>query len=129
MKKIEINKENLMKLLKNKDITIGQGTYGLVKKIDDNTLLKIYYKKIYNTYKSLNEQTLDKEISNNKEIADFIDNLPGNIRKMLPEDEHKLLDCIEPLPNSSGSISKGRILKITIDNFLDCDDKSGKESR
>lgn len=74
MKKIEINKENLMKLLKNKDITIGQGTYGLVKKIDDNTLLKIYYKKIYNTYKSLNEQTLDKEISNNKEIADFIRN-------------------------------------------------------
>ena len=74
MKKIEINKENLMKLLKNKDITIGQGTYGLVKKIDDNTLLKIYYKKIYNTYKSLNEQTLDKEISNNKEIEEFIIN-------------------------------------------------------
>lgn len=64
-----------------------------------------------------------------KEIADFIDNLPENIRKMLPEDEHKLLDCIELLPNSSGSISKGRILKITIDNFLDCDDEFGKESR
>ena len=72
MKKVEINKENLMQLLKNKDITIGQGTYGLIKKVDDNTLLKIYYKKIYNTYKSLNEETLDKEISNNKEIEEIV---------------------------------------------------------
>lgn len=63
-----------MQLLKNKDITIGQGTYELVKKIDDNTLLKIYYKKIYNTYKSLNEQTWDKEISNNKEIEEIVKN-------------------------------------------------------
>ena len=61
-----------------------------------------------------------------KEIADFIDNLPENIRKMLPEDEHDLLDCIELLPNSPDSISKGRILKITIDNFLDCEDPQGK---
>lgn len=61
-----------------------------------------------------------------KEIADFIVNLPKNVRKMLPEDEHELLDCIELLPNSPGSISKGRILKITIDNYLDCEDTQGK---
>lgn len=70
----EISKEDLMTLLCNKDITIGQGTYGLLKQIDDNTLIKIYYKKKINTYLSLNEQTLDKEISDNKEIEELTKN-------------------------------------------------------
>ena len=61
-----------------------------------------------------------------EEIREFIKILPENIRKMLPESEIKLLDFIELLPNSPGSISKGRVLKITIDNFLDCDDEFGK---
>ena len=65
---------------------------------------------------------LDGKVSA-KEIADFIDSLPDNIRAMLPKDEHALLDRIELLPDS---ISKGRVLKITIDNYLECEDTEGK---
>ena len=67
-------------------------------------------------------QLLDGKVSA-KEIADFIDNLPLKIRAMLPEDEHALLDSIELLPDS---ISKGRVLKITIDNYLENVDTEGK---
>ena len=42
---------------------------------------------------------------------------------MLPEDEHELLDRIELLPDS---IAKGRVLKITIYDFLQAEDIQGK---
>lgn len=67
-------------------------------------------------------QLLDGKVSA-KEIIDFIDNLPPKIRAMLPEDEHALLDRIELLNNK---ISKGRVLKITIDNYLENEDTEGK---
>ena len=64
-----------------------------------------------------------------EEFREFIKALPTYIRNMLPENEDELLDCIELLPNSPDSpdsIAKGRVLKITIDNYLDCDDEIGK---
>ena len=60
-----------------------------------------------------------------EEIREFIKILPQNIRAMLPEKEIELLDCIELLPDT---ISKGRVLKITIDNYLDCEDTQGKDT-
>ena len=57
------------------------------------------------------------------EINEVIRSLPKHIRKMLPEDDCELIDCIELLPDS---ISKGRVLKITIDDYLNREDEAGK---
>ena len=42
--------------------TIGSGSFGIVKKIDDDTCAKIYYKDIYKFYKSADFTDLDQYI-------------------------------------------------------------------
>ena len=63
MKTENLNKEELQNLLF-KSKVIGQGTYGLIVEYDDNTLLKIYYKDIFETYNSRNIDKIDKDIEN-----------------------------------------------------------------
>ena len=67
MKTENLNKEELQNLLF-KSKVIGQGTYGLIVEYDDNTLLKIYYKDIFETYNSRNIDKIDKEINNRIEV-------------------------------------------------------------
>ena len=67
MKTENLNKEELQNLLF-KSKVIGQGTYGLIVEYDDNTLLKIYYKDIFETYNSRNIAKIDEEINNRIEV-------------------------------------------------------------
>lgn len=62
-----LNKEELQSLLF-KSKVIAQGNYGLIVEYDDDTLLKIYYKDIFETYSSRNIDKLDKEINNRIEV-------------------------------------------------------------
>ena len=62
-----LNKEELQRLLF-KSKVIAQGNYGLIVEYDDDTLLKIYYKDIFETYSSRNIDKLDKEINNRIEV-------------------------------------------------------------
>ena len=61
MIKKELNKIEIGKLLFNSKI-VGQGTYGLIVEYDDNTLIKIYYKDIFETYHNKDITKLDEEI-------------------------------------------------------------------
>ena len=67
MKTENLNKEELQNLLF-KSKVIGQGSYGLIVEYDDNTLLKIYYKDIFETYNSRNIAKIDEEINNRIEV-------------------------------------------------------------
>lgn len=56
-----IGKEELIKYLFTEDI-IGCGSFGKVVKYDDDTLIKLYYKDVINTYYMKNPDLLDDEI-------------------------------------------------------------------
>lgn len=59
---IKLSKKELISFLIDTDNYYGQGTYGILKKYNETTLLKIYYKDIIETYMSLDVNKLDKEI-------------------------------------------------------------------
>ena len=64
-----LNKDDMKRFLFESEV-IGQGTYGLVVKYNEDTLLKIYYKNIINTYISKNIEKLDEEINNGIKIEE-----------------------------------------------------------
>lgn len=85
MKTENLNKEELQNLLF-KSKVIGQGSYGLIVEYDDNTLLKIYYKDIFETYNSRNIAKIDEEINNRIEVENQMIKM-----KILDKKEYKLL--------------------------------------
>lgn len=80
---IELKKEALIALLSDKENYCGHGTYGILMNYNESTLIKIYYKDIFNTYITLDDDVLDKEINilleTEKQIKEidshYIDNL------------------------------------------------------
>ena len=63
MEIIELSAEKIIELLSNKNKYYDYGAYGILAEYNDTTLIKIYYKDIFNTYTSLDIKTLDEEIN------------------------------------------------------------------
>lgn len=99
----ELSLEEMRKILFESRI-IGQGTYGMVTKSEEGTLVKIYYKEIQNTYFSKDISKLDKEIEDNIKIE-------KQLKEMLPKKQTKLermRTYTEQLEKTkSGSLIKG----------------------
>lgn len=68
MLKISITPKELINLLSKKDKIIGQGTYGIVMPYDEDALIKIYYKKIFDGYYNLDEGKVIEEIDVCKKV-------------------------------------------------------------
>jgi len=68
MKVIELTNDEVMDILSAKKEIVGKGYYGILSVYDDNTLIKLYYKDIINTYTSLDPQKLDKEINDELQV-------------------------------------------------------------
>lgn len=60
----EINGDDLLRIVNNNKC-IGSGVYGMVYEYDDTTLIKIYYKDIFNFLTSKNIDDLNKEVDIN----------------------------------------------------------------
>lgn len=84
MIKKELSLDEINKLLF-ENRSIGQGTYGIVTKYEEGTLLKIYYKDIIETYLSRDISKLDKEIENKIEIEQFMKEIRPEKRTKLEE--------------------------------------------
>ena len=70
MKNITITKEQLLFYLFNENY-VGKGQFGIVHEYDKNTLIKIYYKDVFNTYITKNILKLDEEIYINKMLKNY----------------------------------------------------------
>ena len=62
MRIINIDKKQLIKFLFDSQLIIGMGSNGIVSIFDDQTLIKIHYKDILNSYYSKDFTNVDKEI-------------------------------------------------------------------
>ena len=71
MKIIEITKEEIINYLSNKENIIGQGSYGILYKYNDTTLIKLYYKEFIDTYFNLDSKTFEKEIEGHLQIIEI----------------------------------------------------------
>ncbi len=89
MIKVEITKEELENYLFNLE-TIDRGTYGVIKKLNDDTCIKIYYKDIINTYANKNINLLDNEISLNLSVEKQVLKSSKNSREIYDNDRQKL---------------------------------------
>lgn len=67
MVEVELSKEDLCNYLFELD-DIGIGSFGIVKKINDDVCVKIYYKDIYKTFVSKNINNIDDEINTRLDI-------------------------------------------------------------
>ena len=75
MESIELTKNQLLDFLFNKE-QLGIGTNGILCEFSSTTLIKIYYKKIIDTYLSKDPSELDEEIQSQKEVQKMIEELP-----------------------------------------------------
>lgn len=101
-----LSKEEIKKLLFESEV-IGQGTYGLIVKYDEDTLLKIYYKNIFHTFYSKNIEKLDGEINSRIETENEMIQM-GLICKTRLED---MISRIQQLENTK---SRGLIKGIAM---------------
>lgn len=83
---IELKKENLIAFLSDKENCCGHGSYGILMNYDENTLIKIYYKDIFNTYTTLDDKVLDEEISIllevEKQMKEIFSDYVGNLQRL-----------------------------------------------
>lgn len=70
MKIIKITKEEIINYLSDKENIKGQGTYGILYKYNDTTLIKLYYKDYINTYFTLDSNIFEKEIEANLNVIE-----------------------------------------------------------
>jgi len=92
MEIIEITKEQVIDYLSDKENIIGQGTYGILYKYNDTTLIKLYYKDYIYAYFTLDSKIFEEEIEGNLTIINsFKKQGIKNIDKL---EELKKLHCI-----------------------------------
>lgn len=60
---IDLSSKDLIYYL-DRNNSIDIGLYGIISVYNDDTLIKIYYKNLFNTYSNLKESTLNNEIDN-----------------------------------------------------------------
>ena len=90
MNEIHLSPKKLIELMSNRDRIIGQGTYGIVTPYDNESLIKIYYKLIFDGYYYSDEAKLIDEISIRKTIeqreiltsSDYKDSLDRDNKKL-----------------------------------------------
>lgn len=71
MQIIELTSDEVIKYLSNKENIIGQGSYGLLYKYDETTLIKLYYKDLIDTYFYLDSEIFKKEIDNKLQLIEI----------------------------------------------------------
>ena len=74
---MEITKDKVIDILKNNQ-TLGQGTNGIIKMYDSNTLIKLYYKEFFDSYCNLDPNKLEQEIMVRIEIETELKNIVSN---------------------------------------------------
>lgn len=82
MIKKELSADEIRKLLF-ESRSIGKGTYGVVTRYNEGTLLKIYYKDIIETYLSRDISKLDKEVEDNIEAEKLMMEIKPETRTKL----------------------------------------------
>lgn len=119
----ELSKDDIKKLLYESKI-IGHGTYGVIVEYDENTLLKIYYKDIFDTFYSKNIEKLDEEIESSIEIEAFM--IESGIKsKTKLEDMKSNIEQLEKTKSKSlikGTLTyKGFLIGIILENYREYD--------
>lgn len=90
MNEIHLSSKKLIELMSDRKNIIGQGSYGIIIPYDEETLIKIYYKQIFDGFYYLDEEKLIEEIYSNKTICDsmmqhntnYIDSLNRELKKL-----------------------------------------------
>lgn len=90
MKRIDLDTKEVMKLLSNKEQIIGQGTYGIVIPYDNDSLIKIYYKEIFDAFYYLDEQKLVEELETCKVVEQQMLQMFSDYTESLERNEKKL---------------------------------------
>lgn len=92
MEIVEITKEQAIDYLSDKENIIGQGTYGILYKYNDTTLIKLYYKDYIYTYFTLDSKIFEKEIEANLNVIKSLKEL--GIKHNNKLEKLKKLHCI-----------------------------------
>jgi hypothetical protein len=106
---IEISKEKLIELLSNKNKYCGYGAYGILVEYDEETLIKIHYKDIFNTYTNLDIKTLVEEI-----------NILLEVEKDMTEFDSKFISKLQQLKKIHKALKKTKSNAL-IKHIVTCD--------
>lgn len=118
MKILDISKDDLFHFLTNSDC-IGQGCFGILSEYDNNTLIKIYYKELIETYISKDINKLDEEITNKIEIQEELKKLrpPSPNDKEIEELNKKKNELLEQMGVLKGLVYYRGIEVGTLINY------------
>ena len=97
----ELEKDEIIKILSEYEV-VGKGTDGILFKYDENTLLKIYYKDIFDAYMDISK--LDIVIKSNLEIEEEMKNINNKYRTHL---ETAISNINQLQSTKSNSLIKG----------------------
>ncbi len=97
----ELEKDEIIKILSEYEV-VGKGSYGILFKYDENTLLKIYYKDIFDAYMDISK--LDSVIKLNLEIEEEMKNINNKYRTNL---ETAISNINQLQSTKSNSLIKG----------------------
>ena len=103
MKIINISKEQLINFLVDTTIRIGEGSNGIVSIYDNQTLIKIHYKDIINSYYSNDFDSIDEEI---EEKLTF----ENEMKKIGLGKTNKLKQLINKLDKSDSKLIEGIVM-------------------
>lgn len=103
MKIIDISKEQLINFLVDTSIRIGEGSNGIVSIYDNQTLIKIHYKDIINSYYSNDFDSIDEEIE--EKLA-----LENEMKKIGLGKTNKLKQLINKLDKSNSKLIEGIVM-------------------
>jgi len=96
MNEIHLSPKKVIELMSDRDRIVGQGTYGLVTPYDYGSLIKIYYKLIFDAYYYSDEAKLIDEISIRKSIEQDEILISSDYREALDR-ENKKLEILESI--------------------------------
>lgn len=91
MKIVNLYPQDIINLMKNKDNIINIDTDGIIIKYDEETLIKLYYKKFFNTFLNPTPKTLIDDLDTNKNIEEFLIQNGKIITPLLKEIKDKVI--------------------------------------
>ena len=103
MRIIDINKEQLINFLVDTSIRIGEGSNGIVSIYDNQTLIKIHYKDIINSYYSNDFDSIDEEIE--EKLA-----LENKMKQVGFGETNRLKQLINKLEKSNSKLIEGIVM-------------------
>lgn len=118
MNRVEIDKEKLFNSLTNDNI-VGQGSNGIISEYDENTLIKVYYKKLLETYETKNINILDKEVNRKIQVSQIMSSINKSQQEIEALEEQKL-EVLEKLGLLNGVVFyKGMKVGVLLQNYKD----------